>query len=176
MNIFKHCYLAAGIVLVASIICTVLAAFDICSYRLAFLLYIYGVSIAAVKFCGKTGAPKGFIASCFSLLFFAIFFVDMAIDKVMVPQLEGFALIFFVWEYFIIEAALIVSDWVKKKPGFSKRMLAALISFPVIAAVSSELYLADLPIWIPMATLELQCVIMFREILRYDGKSVNSHS
>ena len=164
MNIFKHFYLVAGIILAASIICTVIAAFDICSYCLAFLLYIYGLSLASVKFCSKTRAFKGFIASSFNLIFFAIFFVDMAIDKVLVPQLEGFALIFFVWEYFIIEAALIVSDWAKMKIRFSKRILATLISFPVVTAVSSGLYLAGLPEWIPMATLEIQSIVMFREI------------
>lgn len=164
MNIFKQCYLAASIVLAASIICTVLSAFGICSHRIAFLLYIYGLSLASVKFCSTTRAFKGFIASSFNLIFFAIFFVDMAIDKVLVPQLEGFALIFFVWEYFIIEAALIVSDWAKKRIRFSKRILATLISFPVVAAVSSGLYLAGLPEWIPMATLEIQSIVMFREI------------
>lgn len=176
MNIFKHFYLAAAIILAASIICTVLAAFDICSYRLTFLLYIYGVSVAAVKFCGKTRALKGFIASCFNLIFFAIFFVDMAIDKVLVPPLEGFGFIYFVWLYLILESALTVSDWAKNKLSFNKGMLSALTSFPVVGAVSSGLYLAGIPEWIPMAALEIQCIIMFLEIMRYNGKSVNSHN
>lgn len=176
MNIFKHFYLAAGTVLAASIICTALAALDICSYRLAFLLYIYGLSLAAVKFCGKTRAFKGFIASCFNLMFFAMFFVDMAIDKVLVPPFNGFGLIFFVWLYVIVESALAVSDWVKNKLSFDKGMFAALISFPIVGAVSSGLYLAGLPEWIPMAIMEAQSIVMFWKILWYNGKAANSHS
>lgn len=176
MNIFKHFYLAAGVVLAASIICTALAAFDICSYRLAFLLYIYGLSLAAVQFCGKTRAFKGFIASCFNLIFFAMFFVDMAIDKVLVPPFNGFGLIYFVWLYVIVESALTVSDWAKNRVNFNKGMLTALISFPIVGAVSSGLYLAGLPEWIPMAIMEAQSIVMFWKIMRYNGKSANLQS
>lgn len=160
----------------ASIICTVLAALDICSYRPAFLLYIYGLSVAAVKFCGKTRAFKGIIASLFNLIFFAIFFVDMAIGKVLVPPLEGFGFIFLVWLYLIIESALATSDWAKNKLSFNKGLSATLTSFPVVGAVSSGLYLVGLPEWIPMAVLEVQAVVMFYEITQYKEESVSSDS